>query len=74
MKRLINLLDAGWNIQFINQPKRIDGDFIIRLIWKAENGIYNLESEWEGFDLSEECLNDCLETLEKIDIGINNVK
>lgn len=60
MEQLLKLINSGWSISIYNQPKRIDGKWVIRICWKA-NFDQNLhESEWEGFENAEQCIADVI--------------
>jgi len=72
MKELIEAIDLGWDVEFTNQIKRLDGDFCLRVCYKAVNlNVINdpssyadkLESEWEGFETAKEAVNDFIEKI-----------
>ena len=65
MQELIELIDLGWNISIQNSIKRIDGEWVTRITWKASNGGKERASDWEGFDLTEQCIADMIKTLKK---------
>lgn len=67
MERLINLLECGWIIKFDydqSAPHKA-----MNFFWKAKNGFYNLKTK-SRFGSSKDCIENCLETLEKIDEDI----
>ena len=47
MKKLIDLINSGWDVNFQNQVKRIDSDFVIRTCWKAEYENERYECAWQ---------------------------
>ena len=61
MEKLIKVIDKGWDIEIYNQVKRMDDSFDIRVCWKAQNNDIKIESEWEGFENSEDAINDLIE-------------
>ena len=70
MKELCELIDAGWDIKIWNQVKRMDGDWAIRVCWKAEKNPnttseVSLECKWEGFETAEECIQDLMKKIKK---------
>ena len=80
MKELIEAIDLGWNIEFSNVVKRLEGDdgwrdFFVRVVWKAvllktindpSSSINTLESDWEGFETAEDAVNDFIEKIKPI--------
>ena len=62
MKKLIDLIDSGWDVKFWNQVKRMDGDFVIRTCWEARFKEERYECEWKGFKTSRGCINNFINT------------
>lgn len=64
------IFDSGKSICFQNTIIRINGEFEMRIVWKhvqlPGNTVLN-SCKWEGFTTIEECVDDCLNYLEKID-------
>ena len=64
MKKLIDLINSGWDVNFQNQVKRIDSDFVIRTCWKAEYENERYESQWAGFKDAKLCVKDFIKIAE----------
>lgn len=62
MKKLIDLIDSGWDVKFENQVKRIDGDFVIRTCWEAEFADKRYDCKWEGYKTAKGCVNNFINT------------
>jgi mutator protein MutT len=60
----IFLIDQGWDIKIWNQPKRIDDEFVLRVVWKARRGERVVECEWEGFVETSEAIFDMIKKLQ----------
>ncbi len=73
MEKLIKLLDKCDSVLFKNQPKRIDGEFVLRLVWHAEFKGKLYESEWNGFEDINDCVSDFISNMEKV-IQENTIK
>jgi 8-oxo-dGTP pyrophosphatase MutT (NUDIX family) len=65
MTDLINIINNGWDIKITNQPKRIDGEFVLRLVWKARKGERVMECEWHGFEDAGEAIEDMVRNILK---------
>jgi hypothetical protein len=77
MKEIIEAIDLGWNIEFTNEMKRMEGkdgwrDFFLRVTYKAvllktindPTSVRNkIECPWEGFETAQEALNDLIEKI-----------
>ena len=71
MDKLLKILEK-WNIEFNGNFKRmeIDGnrDWYFRYIWFARN--FESENEltcgWNGFSNQDECINDLIDTISKV--------
>jgi hypothetical protein len=62
------IFDSGYFV-FQNIPKRIDGEWEERIIWKRveEPGDRYIEDcDWEGFTNIDDCLDDCLKYIETL--------
>jgi hypothetical protein len=57
-KKLIDLINNGWDVKFSNQIKRMDGEFVIRTCWKAEYKDERYDCAWAGFDDAKPCIED----------------
>ncbi|MCK9446106.1 hypothetical protein M0Q50_04350 [bacterium] len=55
---LVDLINKGWDINFWNQPKRLDDGFQVRVCWKAEYKNKKYDCEWEGFVDAIDCYKD----------------
>ena len=66
MKKLIDLINSGWDVNFQNQVKRIDSDFVIRTCWKAEYENERYECAWAGFDDAKLCIEDFIKYANKV--------
>ena len=65
-KELINLLNYKvTSFTISNELKRIDGEFTLKFIWKANIIDKRFESEWKGFDKPEEAIIDLINTMNK---------
>ena len=65
MNKIIMLINEGWYIKIAHQPKRMEVDghrnWTVRVCWEAEKHGVKLESEWEGFELAEDAVEDLIE-------------
>jgi hypothetical protein len=61
-KKLIDLINNGWDVKFWNQVKRMDGDFVIRVCWEARYGEERYECEWKGYKTARACINNFINT------------
>lgn len=73
MKEFAILIDKGWDIYFKNIPKRVNDDFEIRTVWELYNKFNGkiLSCEREGFEDSEECINDLISKLKENKLKID---
>lgn len=63
---LIKIIEEGYSITVIPQPKRIDGDWAVRFIWKATYGDKIFENkEWTGFYTADSAILDMVSVLTK---------
>ena len=60
MNKVIELIDNGWDIKIYNHPKRIDGEFVVKVCWEAKTGSEEKESVWGGFDTAKDAINDLI--------------
>jgi hypothetical protein len=64
MKKLIALIDNGWNIKLYSHIKRTEvkgvRDFYWRFCWEAKRGKRVKESKWEGFSTPTKAVVDLL--------------
>ena len=63
MTKLTKIIENGWQLKIYHHLKRIDGDFEIRLCWKAKIVIstykeVRAESVFEGFKTAAKCIAD----------------
>jgi len=60
-QRLQQLIDWGLNVTFENQVKRIDGEFVVRVVWKAAyNDLKLPECRWDGWATARGAMTDFL--------------
>lgn len=64
-ERLERCIDLGISkFKFEGCVKRIDGEFVLRYIWKFKHGKFIHESEWEGHIEIDDALDSMLERME----------
>lgn len=72
MKEIIEAIDLGWDIEFSNVMKRLDGDFHLRVTYNAvllktindPTSVRNkIECPWEGFETAQEAVNDLIKKI-----------
>jgi hypothetical protein len=80
MKEIIEAIDLGWDIEFTNEIKRMEGkdgwrDFISRVCYKAvllktindPSSICNkIKCPWEGFETAQEAVDDLIKKFKPI--------
>lgn len=67
MNNLLNLINNGWDVHFVNQPKRIDGDWVVKITWSAKLNDKKFSCEWIGFDTAQECVDDFIKTANDVE-------
>lgn len=63
MKKLISIINRGYSIEIVHVVKRINGEHVIRTIWKATNNGRTYECGWQGYYHTLDCVNNMLNTL-----------
>ena len=65
MENFVRLLNKGYSLEIEPHPKRMNGGWDIRFVWKASRGQETFSCAWEGFNTPEECINDLVKRFDK---------
>jgi len=64
--KLIELINSGWDVSFLNHRIRLDRKWNINIRWEAQYKEKKYSCDWKGFDTAELCMADFLSSAEKI--------
>lgn len=62
-EKMTKVFTSGYTISFNNEPRRKDGEWYNRIVWKhielPANRVVR-QCDWFGFEEVEDCVDDCL--------------
>ena len=65
---MIDLINLGWDISIYHQKKRIQGQFVTLIQWRAKKfgNLKEYTNDHEGFQTAHQAEQDIIETLNKL--------
>jgi hypothetical protein len=65
---MINLINLGWDISIYRQKKRVNGQFVTLIQWRAKKFgmLREYTNDHEGFQTAQQAEQDIIETLNNL--------